>query len=91
MRNLKEGDLVLLVDDSVKCCELKVGKLEICTGNDDIVRSARVKMAHGELNRPVVKLAPVFYEGVSRSKTGPALLAPLQISYKSHQIARNNY
>ena len=22
-------------------------------------------MAHGELNRPVVKLAPVFYDGVS--------------------------
>ena len=30
-----------------------------------VVRSARVKMAHGELNRPVVKLAPVFYDGVS--------------------------
>ena len=27
--------------------------------------SARVKMAHGELKRPVVKLAPVFYDGVS--------------------------
>ena len=25
-----------------------------------------------------------------RSKTGPGMLAPLQISYKSHQIARNN-
>ena len=39
--------------------------IEIFTGNDGVVRSARVKMAHGELNRPVVKLAPVFYDGVS--------------------------
>ena len=39
--------------------------MEIFTGNDGVVRSARVKMAHGELNRPVVKLAPVFYDGVS--------------------------
>ena len=66
VRNLKEGDLVWLVDDSVKHLEYKFGRIiEIFTGNDDVVRSARVKMAHGELNRPVVKLAPVFYDGVS--------------------------
>ena len=65
MRNLKEGKLVWLVDDSVKRCEYKLGINEIFTGNDGVVRSTRVKMAHGELNRPVVKLAPVFYDGVS--------------------------
>ena len=66
VRNLKEGELVWLVDDSVKRCEYKLGRIiEIFTGNDGVVRSARVKMAHGELNRPVVKLAPVFYDGVS--------------------------
>ena len=55
-----------LVDDSVKRCEYKLGRIiEIFTGNDGVVRSARVKMAHGELNRPVVELAPVFYDGVS--------------------------
>ena len=37
-------------------------------GDDGVVRSARVKMAHGEFNRPVVKLAPVFYDGVSEIK-----------------------
>ena len=69
MRNLKEGDLVWLVDDSVKRCEFKLGRIiEIYTGNDGVVRSAGVKMAHGELNRPVVKLAPVFYDGVSEIK-----------------------
>ena len=66
MRNLKEGELVWLVDDSVKRCDYKLGRIiEIFTGNDGVVRSARVKMARGELNRPVVKLAPVFYDGVS--------------------------
>ena len=66
VRNLKEGELVWLVDDSVKRYEYKLGRIiEIFTGNDGVVRSARVKMAHGELNRPVVKLAPVFYDGVS--------------------------
>ena len=39
--------------------------VEVFTGADGVVRSARVKMAHGELKRPVVKLAPVFYDGVS--------------------------
>ena len=65
VRNLKEGELVWLVDDSVKRCEYKLGIIEIFTVNDGVVRSAIVKMAHGELNRPVVKLAPVFYDGVS--------------------------
>ena len=65
MRNLKQGELVWLVEDSVKRCDYKFGRIiEIFTGNDGVVR-ARVKMARGELNRPVVKLAPVFYDGVS--------------------------
>ena len=59
-----------LVDDSVKRCEYKLGRIvEIFTGNDGVVRSARVKMAHGELNRPVVKLARLFYYGVSEIKS----------------------
>ena len=66
VRNLKEGELVWLVDDAVKPCEYKLGQIiEIFTGNDGVVRSARLKMAHGVLNRPVVKLAPVFYDGFS--------------------------
>ena len=66
MRKLKEGQLVWLVDESLKRCEYKLGRIfEMFTGNDGVVRSARVKMAHGELNRPVVKLATVFYDVVS--------------------------
>ena len=69
MQKLKEGELVWLIDDSVKHCEYKLGQIvEIFTGNDGDVSSARVKMAHGELNRPVVKLEPVFYDGVSEIK-----------------------
>ena len=66
VRNLKEGELVWMVDESVKRCEYKMGRvIQVFKGNDGVVRSARVKMAHGEFNRPVVKLAPVFYDGVS--------------------------
>ena len=69
MQNLQEGELVWLVDDSVNRCEFKLGRIiEIFIGNDGVVRSARVKMAHGDLNRPVVKLAPVFYDGASKVK-----------------------
>ena len=50
----------------MKRCEYKLGSIvEVFTGSNGVVRSARVKMAHGELKRPVVKLAPVFYDGVS--------------------------
>ena len=66
VRNLKEGELVWMVDESVKRCEYKMGRvIQVFKGNDGVVRSARFKMAHGEFNRPVVKLAPVFYDGVS--------------------------
>ena len=72
VRNLKEGELGWLVDDSVKRCEYTLGRIiEIFTGNDGAVRSARVKMAHGELNLQVVKLAPVFYDGVSEIENRP--------------------
>ena len=66
VRNLKEGELVWLVNDSVKRCENKIGRIiEIFPGNDEVVRSVRVKMAHGALNRQFVNLAPAFYDGVS--------------------------
>ena len=55
-----------MVDDSRKRCEYKMGGVtEVVKGDDGLVRSARVTMANGEFNRPVVKLAPVFYDGVS--------------------------
>ena len=74
VRKLKEGELVWLVDDSVNRCENKLGLIiEIYTGNDGVVRSAKVKMQNGQLNTPVVKLAPVFYEGFSEIATSNQL------------------
>ena len=82
VRNLKEGELVRLVDDSLKRREYKLGRIiKISTRNDSVVRSARVKLAHGELNRPVVKLAPVFYDGVSeiKNRAGDAVATSNQL------------
>ena len=42
-------------------------------------------MAHGEFNRPVVKLAAVFYDGVFENENRPAMLAPLKNRNMSHQ------
>ena len=83
-------ELVWLIDVSVKLCEYQLGRFfEIFTGSDGVLRSPRVKLAHGELNRPVVKLVPVFYDGISEIENR-AGLAPLQIHYKSHQTLANN-
>ena len=40
--------------------------LEVYHGSDGRVRSALVKTEDGKLKRPVVKLAPMFYESVFR-------------------------
>ena len=62
-RNLKVGELVWLVDDQLKRCYYRMARvIEVYPGGDGVVRSAKIKTAEGELRRPVVKLAPVFYE-----------------------------
>ena len=44
VRNLKERELVWMVDDSVKRCEYKMGRVnKVFKGEDGDVRSARVK------------------------------------------------
>ena len=69
MRNLREGELVWMVDESVRRCEYKMGRvIQVFKGHNGVVGSARVKMAHGEFNRPVVKLVPVFYDEVSENE-----------------------
>ena len=67
---IKEGvqqvdvnDLVWIVDENVKRTHYKMGRvLEVYHGSDGRVRSALVKTEDGKLKRPVVKLAPLFYE-----------------------------
>ena len=57
VRNLKEGELVWLVDDCETLCVDAWTNYRDLPGNDGVVRSARVRMAYGELNRPVVKVS----------------------------------
>ena len=78
VRQLEVNDLVWIVDENVKRGHYKMGRLlEVYHGSDWRVRSALVKTEDGKLKRPVVKLAPLFYESVFGRKTGLAVLAPV--------------
>ena len=69
VRQLEVNDLVWMVDDNVKRAHYKMGKvLEVYHGSDGRVRSALVKTEDGKVKRPVVKLAPMFYESVFQEK-----------------------
>ena len=69
VRQLKVNDLVWVVDENVKRSNYKMARvLEVQEGSDGRVRSATVVTKDGKLRRPVVKLAPLFYESVSREK-----------------------
>ena len=69
VRQLEANDLVWIVDENVKRVHYKMGRvLEVYHGSDGRVRSALVKTEDGKLKRPVVKLAPMFYESVFREK-----------------------
>ena len=57
--------MVWIVDEKVKRAHYKMGTvLEVYHGCDERVRSALVKTEEGKLKRPVVKLAPMFYESI---------------------------
>ena len=84
VRQLEVNDLVWIVDDNVKRAHCKMGRvLEVYHGSDGRVRSALVKTEDGKLKRPIVKLAPMFYESVFRRKTGPAMLAPVNCEIRN--------
>ena len=69
VRQLEVNDLVWIVDDNVKRAHYKTSRvLEVYHGSDGRVRSALVKTEDGKLKRPVVKLAPTFYESVFLEK-----------------------
>ena len=64
--------------ENVKRAHYKMSRvLEVYHGSDRRVRSALVKTEDGKLKRPVVKLAPLFYESVFGRQTVPAMLAPV--------------
>ena len=69
VRQLEVNDLVWIVDDNVKRAHYTMDRvLEVYHGSDGRVRSALVKTEDGKLKRPVVKLAPMFYESVFQEK-----------------------
>ena len=68
-RQLEVNDLVWIVNENVKRAHYKTSRvLEVYHGSDGRVGSALVKTEDGKLKRPVVKLAPMFYESVFREK-----------------------
>ena len=63
------NDLVWVVDENVKRSNYKMARvLEVQEGSDGRVRFANVVTKDGKFKRPVVKLAPLFYESVFREK-----------------------
>ena len=59
--NLKEGDLVWLIEDSDKRGYYKLARVvETMGGSDGVIRPTKVRTNAGVYKRPVVKLAPVL-------------------------------
>ena len=84
IRQLEVNDLVWIVDENVKRARYKMARLlEVYHGSNGRVRSALVKIEDGKLKRPVVKLAPKFYESVFREKNRAGIVGA------SHRQAKN--
>ncbi len=59
-RELKENDVVLVVDQNAKRGEWALGRImETYPGKDDLVRVAKVRVGNNELLRPVHRLCPL--------------------------------
>ena len=80
IRQLEVKNLVWLLDENVRKARYKLTRvLEVYHGNDGRMRSALVKSEDGKLNRPVVKLAPMFYESVFREKNRAGYVGASQL------------
>ena len=90
VRQLEVNDLVRIVDGNVKRAHYKMGRvLEIYQGSDGRVRSALVKTEDGKLKRPVVKLAPMFYEKVFRGKNMAGNVCASQLRDQKLKLERD--
>ena len=57
-RNVKEGDLVLVLEQHLACNQWPVGRvLAVHEGADGLVRSARIRVQGNEVVRPICKLS----------------------------------
>lgn len=63
--NLKEGDIVLLVDNNVPRNRWQLGRVvDVFPSKDGLIRSAKIRTASSVLTRPITKLC--FLEGGSQ-------------------------
>ena len=89
-RQLEVNDLVWIVDENVERTHYKMGRvLEVYHGSDGRVRSALVKTEDGKLKRPVVKLAPMFYESVFREKNRAGNVGASQLQDQKLKFERD--
>ena len=89
-RQLEVNDLVWIVDENVKRAHYKMGRvLDVYQGSDGRVRSALVKTEDGKLKRPVVKLAPMFYESVFREKNRAGNVGASQLRDQKLKLERD--
>ena len=90
VRQLEVNDLVWIVDENVKRALYKMGRvLEVYHGSDGRVRSALVQTEDGKLKRPVVKLAPMFYESVFREKNRAGNVGASQLRDQKPKLERD--
>ena len=90
VRQLEVNDLVWIVGENVKRALYKMGRvLEVYHGSDGRVRSALVKTEDGKLKRPVVKLAPMFYESVFREKNRAGNVGASQLQVEKLNFERD--
>ena len=86
VRQLGVNDLVWIV----KRAHYKMARvLEVCHESDGRVRSALVKSEDGKLKRPVVKLAPMFYENVFQEKNRAGNVGPSQLRDQKLKFERD--
>ena len=84
------NDLVLIVNENVKRAHYKMGRvLVVYHGSDGRVSSALVKCEDGKLKRPVLKLAPVFYEKVFREKNSAGDVGASQLQDEKPNFERD--
>ena len=89
-RQLEVNDLVWIVDENVKRAHYKMGRvLEVYHGSNGRVRSALVKTEDGKFKRPVVKLAPMFYESVFREKNRAGNVGASQLQVEKLTFERD--
>ena len=89
-RQLEVTDLVWIVDENEKRAHYKMGRvLEVYHGSDGRVRSALVKTEDGKLKRPVVKLAPMFYESVFQEKNRAGNVGASQLRDQKLKLERD--